>query len=132
MSTKKNAACEAVEAAALPSVGQIQLLACKLLEVSVGYAIHSCEDESQDYDAINVAELALDGVRDLTAKLPMEFHAFVCAHARIASAAMLACDAYSNKDSATWRFLNRAATGFSSIVGALEIADEARKKGGAA
>lgn len=140
MSTKKNAAKTAVVAAALPTVGQIQVLACRLMEdclVRAGeHFLDSGNWPEDQRDSINAAELALDSVKWLASRLPLDFDEFTYLHCRIQSTISLAAAAFPDKSTPTWRWLRSAESGFSDVLYAMEIAEQAEiqvsKIGGAA
>lgn len=127
MSTKKSAANVAVVAAALPTVGQIQVLACRLMEEGLARAIEFCRDDWNDEQRhpINAAELALDNVRLLTTRLPLDFDEFTYLHHRIQSTISLAAAAFPDKNTPTWRWLRSAESGFTDALCAMEIAEQA-------
>lgn len=112
----------------LPSPSQIQFLACKMLEDRLESAIqHACEpgiwrDEWQAH--VNAADLVREGVQRLKAALPLDFDEFSFMHARIQSTIALVAAAFPDKDTAAWRNLHAAETGFTEVLEALELAEQ--------
>ncbi|MGE8318336.1 MAG: hypothetical protein ACN6OP_12835 [Pseudomonadales bacterium] len=130
MSTKKNIAAKGA-AASLPTLGQIQFLACKLMEVNLGQAINfACEAGiwKEEYQRpINVAELALECVRGLRARTPLDIDEFIGNYTRIQSTIAAACTTFPDKDTGAWRLLHAAETGFTEFDEALELAEAAER-----
>lgn len=127
MTTKKNTAAK-VEAAALPTVAQVQALACKLMDMSLSRAIALAiggEWKENHQDALNTAEVALDCVRELAGQPPMDADEFGVKLSRIQSVVTLACAAFPDKDTSAWRNLHAAETGFTAVYDALYLAEEA-------
>lgn len=135
MTTPKNAARVAVEAAALPTAKQVQFLACQMMNVSIMNALCfvSAAGQWDDSfrDSIHVAELAQKSVRELASNLPDDADDFLTEFFRAESAAKLARDAFPLKDSPAWRSLNSAVTGFADMFHALEMVGAFEEEGGA-
>ena len=128
-------ACRSV-AGLMPSVGQIQHLACAMLHASLvnayEWATKGSAFKEEWVDAINAAELAADGVAELMAKLPMGGMEFCDEFFKLRSVARLAAAAFPDKGSAVWRSLDAAENGFLEIFQALELAGAFKMEGGAA